>query len=137
MNKTNKEVKRKWGRPYIKPKKEHGSPEELLKWSKEAKSSEEGKRYLAIRTIMLEECKIELKEVGKIYGVRGKTVYRWIERWNKEGKSGLKNRERVGRPRKFKKEHEEKALEIIKTQTEEGTTRLTIKGVYGFLKEKV
>ena len=31
MSKKNEKIIRKWGRPYIKPKGEHGSPQELLK----------------------------------------------------------------------------------------------------------
>ena len=134
MSKKNEKIIRKWGRPYIKPKGEHGIPQELLQWSKEAKNPEEGKRYLAIRTIILEEGKIELEKVGKLYGVRGKTVYRWIVRWNKEGREGLKDKPKSGRPRKFQKEHKEKVLELVNGQSEDGKRRLTIKGIHGFLK---
>jgi transposase len=134
MSKNNKKIIRKWGRPYKKPKKENGSPEELLQWSKEAENPEEGKRYLVIRTILLEEGKIELEKVGKLYGITRKTVYRWIVRWNKEGREGLKDKPKSGRPRKFQKEHEEKVFELVNGQSEDGKRRLTIKGIHGFLK---
>ena len=44
---------------------------------------------------MLEEGKVKLKKIGKLYGVNDRTLYRWIVRWNNEGKEGLKDKPKL------------------------------------------
>ena len=120
------------GRPYEKPTRKFGTSEDLYKWSKEAKKVKQAQRFLCIRMLMIEEN--EVQKVASIFGVSSKAVNRWVCLWNKGGKEALKIIPQSGRPRKFTETHAERVRELVDTQ-EKRNTMLTIKGVYGFLKE--
>lgn len=134
MGKNRKTIKKKMGRPYNKPDKEYGSPEELLEWSKDSKKPQESKRYLAIRALMTEEGVMKFEQIASMYGIKARTLNKWVHRWNSGGKEKLRNRSKSGRPRKIKEEEKQKIMETINNQEKEGKTRLTIKGVRDFLK---
>jgi transposase len=136
MSKKKVNITRPRGRPYNKPNEEYGSPEELLKWSKESTNKREREKFLAIRMLMLEGERIGFKGVSNLIGITVRALNKWVRKWNNEGKEGLKRKSGSGRPRKFLKEHDEAVTDLIKNQTKE-KKRLTIKGVYNFLKEPV
>lgn len=74
-----------------------------------------------------------VNEAARIFGVSVRTVNKWLRRWNSGGKEGLRNVPKPGRPPKFKEEHKERVKGLIARQSELDT-RLTIKGIHGFLK---
>ncbi len=122
------------GRHFTLPNEKHGSPEELLKLADKAKDFKEGRRFLCIRKLMIKGRKTSTNEVAQDFGVTPRAVNDWVRRWNKDGKEGLKTKPRTGRPPLFKPEHEDLIHKLIDNQ-EKSNTRLTIKGIHGFLKE--
>ena len=88
-------------RNYEKPSTIHGTPDELLAWSKECKNNKESRRFLCIRYLMIEGGEITLKQATVAYGVDVRTVRNWVRAWNKDGKEGLKIIPQPGRPGKF------------------------------------
>lgn len=122
------------GRHYQKPDERHGSPDELLKWAEESRDFREGRRFLCIRMLMQKDRKSSVNEAAESLGVSVRTVNHWLRKWNKGGKEELTTTPKPGRPPKFQPEHEKRVRELIENQ-EENETRLTIKGIHGFLKE--
>ncbi|MCD4786323.1 MAG: helix-turn-helix domain-containing protein [Candidatus Eremiobacteraeota bacterium] len=121
-------------RHYQTPDKKHGGPKELLKWAEKARDFKEGRRFLCIRMLMMKGLKTSVNEAAEDFGVSVRTVNKWLRQWNEGGKEGLKTTPRRGRPQKFNLEREKRIRELIEKQ-KESKTRLTIKGIHGFLKE--
>jgi len=122
------------GRNYVRPTKEFGEPEEILKWSKETGNKNQSVRFLCIRAMMIEEG-VKLEQIAKMFGVSTREVNRWVRLWNMGGKDALTIKKSPGRPRKFKEHHAARVKELVENQ-QELRSRLTIKGVYGLHKEE-
>ena len=63
------------------------------------------------------------QEIAELHDVTDPMVYKWIERFDEEGPSGLYDREREGRPRKIDDEVESEIERLLEgAQPRKGTT---------------
>ena len=93
----------------------------MTKLSKEAeetlnemeKKHPKNKARKRARMILLSNGGYKINEIAEIERIGRNAVSRCITRWEKEGITGLLDRERRGRPRKLTPEEEDRALELI------------------------
>ncbi|WP_423825017.1 helix-turn-helix domain-containing protein [Salinibacter ruber] len=79
-------------------------------------------------------------EIAEIHDVTGPMVYKWMDRFDEEGPSGLYDREREGRPKKITEEVEEEIEALLEgNPTEEGdnATRWTTDRIAEHLKREL
>jgi transposase len=76
----------------------HDTPEALLAASRRCGSVRTSHRLLAIRDIMLGRAR---KWVCEQYGISGENLRHWVRWYNEEGRAGLQDGERTGRPPKL------------------------------------
>lgn len=99
-----------------------------------------GRVALRAHMILLSARGRSAPEIAEIYEVANVTVYKWIDRFNGEGPSGLYDREREGRPPKLDEEAEQEIERVLEhAPTEEGyeITRWTTPHLARHLEEEL
>jgi len=99
-----------------------------------------GRVAMRAHMIQLSARGFSAQEIAKIHDCADVTVYKWIDRFDAEGPSGLYDREREGRPRKLDEEAERELKRLLeKPPTEEGYdfSRWTAPRLSEHLKEKL
>jgi len=92
------------------------------------KRQEIGRVSTRAHIILLSSRGYSAPRIADIHDVTGPMVYKWMERFDEEGPSGLYDRDREGRPRKIDEEVEqeiEKLLEGNPTEEGDNATRWT------------
>ena len=85
------------------------------------KRQEVGRVAVRAHIILLSSRGYSASEIADIHDVTGPMVYKWFDRFDKEGPSGLYDRKRDGRPKKITEEVEEEIERLLeKDPTEEG-----------------
>lgn len=116
------------------PDSKHGSPDDLITWSKEAKSPLEVKRFIAIRMLMT-GCRRE--DVMHFFAVSWSALQKWVRLWNKGGKEALLVGKPSGRPPRLTTEAKDyivKKIEFVHPKTGE---RITGRAISGVLKKNI
>jgi len=102
--------------------------DEELEELKRMKRQEVGRVSVRAHIVLLSSRGYSASEIAEIHDVTGPMVYKWFDRFDEEGPSGLYDRERGGRPKKITDEVEEEIERLLEgNPTEEGenTTRWT------------
>jgi transposase len=92
------------------------------------KRQEVGRVAVRAHIILLSSRGYSASEIADIHDVTDPMVYKWLDRFDKEGPSGLYDRKRDGRPKKITEEVEEeieRLLEEDPTEEGENATRWT------------
>jgi transposase len=95
---------------------------------KRMKRQEVGRVAVRAHIVLLSNRGYSASQIAKIHDVTGPMVYKWFDRFDEEGPSGLYDRERDGRPTKITDEVEaeiERLLEENPTEEGENATRWT------------
>jgi len=58
--------------------------------------------------LLLSDKGYDINSLSDIFSVRRDTISNWISRWNTEGKAGLLDKDKSGRPKHFTEEEEKK-----------------------------
>lgn len=88
---------------------------------KRMKRQEVGRVAVRAHIVLLSNRGYSASQIAKIHDVTGPMVYKWFDRFDEEGPSGLYDRERDGRPKKITEEVEEEIERLLeRTPTEEG-----------------
>jgi transposase len=102
--------------------------DEELEELKRMKRQEVGRVAVRAHIVLLSNRGYSASQIAKIHDVTGPMVYKWLDRFDEEGPSGLYDRERDGRPPKITEEVEkeiERLLEENPTEEGENATRWT------------
>ncbi len=95
--------------------------DEELKELKRMKRQEVGRVATRAHIVLLSIRGYSASEIADIHDVTGPMVYKWMDRFDEEGPSGLYDRDREGRPRKITPEVEEEIKRLLEENpTEEG-----------------
>ena len=87
------------------------------------KRQEVGRVSVRAHIVLLSSRGHSASEIAEIHDVTGPMVYKWMDRFDEEGPSGLYDRGREGRPRKITDEVEEETERLLEgNPTEEGKT---------------
>jgi transposase len=92
------------------------------------KRQEVGRVATRVHIILLSNRGYSAPQISEIHDVTGPMVYKWMDRFDEEGPSGLYDRDREGRPPKIDEEVEqeiERLLEQNPTERGENATRWT------------
>ena len=95
---------------------------------KRMKRQEVGRVSIRAHLILLSSRGYSAPDIAEIHDVTGPMVYKWMDRFDEEGPSGLYDREREGRPRKIDEEVEQEIEQLLKqnpTEKGENATRWT------------
>jgi len=88
---------------------------------KRMKRQEVGRVSVRAHIVLLSSRGYSASEIAEIHDVTGPMVYKWMDRFDEEGPSGLYDRGREGRPRKITDEVEEEIERLLEgNPTEEG-----------------
>lgn len=107
---------------------------------KRMKRQEVGRVSVRAHIILLSSRGYSARRIAEIHDVSGPMVYKWLDRFDEEGPSGLYDREREGRPRKMTEEVEEEIERLLEgNPTEEGenATRWTTGRIKEHLKREL
>jgi len=100
-----------------------------------------GRVALRAQMISLSARGFSAPEIAQIHDCAGATVYKWIDRFDEEGPSGLYDREREGRSRKIDEEAEEELKRLLETsppeEGKEAASRWTAPQLARHLEEKL
>ena len=102
--------------------------DEELEELKRMKRQEVGRVAVRAHIVLLSSRGYSASQIAKIHDVTGPMVYKWLDRFDKEGPSGLYDRERDGRPKKITDEVEEEIKRLLEgdpTEEGENATRWT------------
>lgn len=91
------------GKKYVSLKDEDRQLLELLK----SRGSSERVRDRC-HALLLSDKGYDISSLSDIFSVHRDTIGKWIIKWNKEGKDGLLDKDKPGRPRRFTEEEEKK-----------------------------
>jgi len=91
------------GKKYVLLKEEDRILLELLK----SRGSSERVRDRC-HALLLSDKGYDMNSLSDIFSVRRDTISNWISRWNSEGKEGLLDKDKSGRPKHFTGEEEKK-----------------------------
>ena len=95
---------------------------------KQMKRQEVGRVSVRAHIILLSSRGYSAPKIAEIHDVTGPMVYKWFDRFDEEGPSGLYDRERDGRPKKITEEVEEEIEALLEgnpTDEGENATRWT------------
>ena len=95
---------------------------------KRMKRQEVGRVSVRAHIILLSSRGYSAPKIAEIHDVTGPMVYKWFDRFDEEGPSGLYDRERDGRPKKITEEVEEEIEALLEgnpTDEGENATRWT------------
>jgi len=101
---------------------------EELEELKRMKRQEVGRVAVRAHIVLLSSRGHSASEIAKIHDVTGPMVYKWFDRFDEEGPSGLYDRERDGRPKKITEDVEEEIERLLEgdpTEEGENATRWT------------
>lgn len=88
---------------------------------KRMKRQEVGRVAVRAHIVLLSSRGYSASQIATIHDVTGPMVYKWFDRFDEEGPSGLYDREREGRPKKITDEVEEEIERLLEgNPTEEG-----------------
>lgn len=108
---------------------------------KRMKRQEVGRVAMRAHLILLSSRGHSAPEIADLHDVTHPMVYKWMDRFDEEGLSGLYDREREGRPLKIDKEAEEELRRVLEngSPTEEGydMTRWTVPTLTTHLENKL
>lgn len=111
------------------------SDEELQEWVREAKTSEELQRRLAIWLTHFREW--SAKKIAEMIGVSVQAVWLWVGQYNRKGPQGLFRSGRGGRRWSFLSlEEEEKLLKSFEDEALKGKV-LTVKQLHARVERKI
>jgi Transposase and inactivated derivatives len=102
--------------------------DEELEELKRMKRQEVGRVAVRAHIVLLSNRGYSASQIAKIHDVTGPMVYKWFDRFDEEGPSGLYDRERDGRPKKITDEVEEEIERLLEgdpTEEGENATRWT------------
>jgi len=95
--------------------------DEELEELKRMKRQEVGRVSVRAHIVLLSSRGYSAPKIAEIHDVSGPMVYKWFDRFDEEGPSGLYDRERDGRPTKITEEVEEEIERLLEgNPTEEG-----------------
>lgn len=103
------------------------------------KRQEVGRVSVRAHIILLSDRGYSAPKIAELHGVTDPMVYKWMDRFDEEGPSGLYDRDREGRPPKIDEEAEaeiEKLLESEPTEYGENATRWTTPRIAEQLRKK-
>jgi len=95
---------------------------------KRMKRQDVGRVSVRAHIVLLSSRGYSAPKIAEIHDVSGPMVYKWMDRFDEEGPSGLYDREREGRPKKITEEVEkeiERLLEGNPTEEDKNATRWT------------
>ena len=107
---------------------------------KRMKRQEVGRVAIRAHIILLSSRGYSAPKIAEIHDVTGPMVYKWMDRFDEEGPSGLHDRERTGRPKKITEEVEEEIETLLEgNPTEEGenATRWTTDRIAEYLDQEL
>jgi len=117
-----------------------GPTEEEHEELKRMKRQEVGRVAIRAHIILLSSRGYSASRISEIHDVTGPMVYKWMDRFDEEGPSGLYDREREGRPPKITEEVEQemkRLLEETPTERGENATRWTTDRMAEHLKREL
>jgi transposase len=91
-------------------------------------------RMMAVKALLWG---IAYEHVADLYGIPGKTLSRWVGRFNERGIDGLIERRHTGRPSKITPEQSSTYEELIRHPERAGQSRWTGKKFHGYLTKKL
>jgi transposase len=103
------------------------------------KRQEVGRVSMRAHIILLSDRGYSAPKIAKLHNVTDPMVYKWMDRFDEEGPSGLYDRDREGRPPKIDEEAEaeiEELLESDPTEHGENATRWTTPRIAEHLRKK-
>lgn len=104
------------------------------------KRQEVGRVAMRAHMVLLSDRGHSAFDIAELHDVTHPTVYKWMDRFDEEGPSGLYDRDRDGRPRKIGEQAEAEIQRLMESNpTEEGqnATRWTAPRIAEHLKRKV
>lgn len=103
------------------------------------KRQEVGRVSVRAHIILLSDRGYSAPQIAELHSVTDPMVYKWMDRFDEEGPSGLYDRDREGRPPKIDEEAEaeiEKLLESDPTEHGENASRWTTPRIVEYLRRK-
>jgi transposase len=110
--------------------------DEELEELKRMKRQEVGRVAVRAHIVLLSSRGYSASQIAKIHDVTGPMVYKWFDRFDEEGPSGLYDRDRDGRPKKITDEVEEEIERLLEgdpTEEGENATRWTTDRIAEYL----
>ena len=111
---------------------------------KRMKRQDVGRVSVRAHIILLSSRGYSAPKIAEIHDVTGPMVYKWMDRFDEEGPSGLYDRERDGRPKKITEEVEEEIETLLEGNPEgnptdegENATRWTTDRIAEYLDQKL
>ncbi len=86
------------------------------RWRKEIRRCENKRLYERLLAINYSTRGKDAPTIADLLGRNTQTIYNWIKRWNEEGKKGLLDRPRSGKPGYMTKEQRADLYKVLTTQ---------------------